>query len=93
MNVTIVGDAFFFPETINLTCNEGHELIGGKSIFKCNEKGNWVEVKTPQKETENNVQDRIKNQRTYIKKCTENQMLVPKTNKVVNPHFPTCKRE
>ncbi|XP_062499149.1 sushi, von Willebrand factor type A, EGF and pentraxin domain-containing protein 1-like [Corticium candelabrum] len=91
MNGTILGDAFFFPETINLTCNEGHELIGGTSIFKCNEKGNWVEVKTPQQETENDIQDRVKRQRKYIQKCTENQMLVPKTNKVVNPRFPTCK--
>ena len=93
MNGTIIGDAFFFPESINLTCNKGYELIGGTPIFKCNEKGNWVEVKTPQQENKNVVQVRIERQRKYFKKCTGNQVLVPKTNEVTNPHFPTCKRE
>ncbi|XP_062498785.1 sushi, von Willebrand factor type A, EGF and pentraxin domain-containing protein 1-like [Corticium candelabrum] len=91
MNGTIIGDAFFFPESINLTCNKGYELIGGTPIFKCNEKGNWVEVKTPQQENKNVVQVRIERQRKYFKKCTGNQVLVPKTNEVTNPHFPTCK--
>ncbi|XP_062499156.1 sushi, von Willebrand factor type A, EGF and pentraxin domain-containing protein 1-like, partial [Corticium candelabrum] len=90
-NGTIIGDAFFFPETINLTCNEGHELIGGTSVFKCNEKGNWVEVKMPRQETKNAVRVRIGNQRRYINKCKENQMHVRKTNKGANLHFPTCK--
>ncbi|XP_062499141.1 sushi, von Willebrand factor type A, EGF and pentraxin domain-containing protein 1-like [Corticium candelabrum] len=47
VNGTVIGDNFFFPETISISCDVGHELTKYGPVYQCNETGSWVPLSGP----------------------------------------------
>ena len=47
MNGTVIGDHFFYPETISINCDEGHELTKDGPVYQCDETGSWVPLSGP----------------------------------------------
>ena len=42
MNGTVTGHHFFYPETISISCDVGHELTKDGPVYQCDETGSWV---------------------------------------------------
>ncbi|XP_062498905.1 sushi, von Willebrand factor type A, EGF and pentraxin domain-containing protein 1-like [Corticium candelabrum] len=47
VNGTVNGDHFFYPETISISCDVGHELTKDGPVYQCNETGSWVPLSGP----------------------------------------------
>ncbi|XP_062523686.1 sushi, von Willebrand factor type A, EGF and pentraxin domain-containing protein 1-like [Corticium candelabrum] len=87
-NGSIEGNAYFYPETIFLNCSEGHEIVGARSYFQCNQSGQWHEISKPSDEAAQQANERINSEREKVKSC-----IWPKSNSIKTRHFPTNIRQ
>jgi CUB/sushi domain-containing protein len=89
-NGSIIGDAYFYPETIKLNCWEGYELVGDTSLFQCNHEGKWVEINESQVEDHAVVSQRVNDERKHAKECfgSNKTVTLPEVTNIRS--FPTC---
>ncbi|XP_062499159.1 sushi, von Willebrand factor type A, EGF and pentraxin domain-containing protein 1-like [Corticium candelabrum] len=87
-NGSIEEKAYFYPETIFLNCSEGHEIVGARSYFQCNQSGQWHEISKPSDEAAQQANERINSEREKVKSC-----IWTKSNSIKTRHFPTNVRQ
>lgn len=92
-NGSIKGKAYFYPETIELRCISGHELVGGGPFFYCNDGGNWVPIEKLPNDTQNEIEQRRERERREAFECLGTREIVTKSPGTKLPTFPTCERE
>ena len=92
-NGSIIGKAYFYPETIRLNCAVGHELTGGTPLFQCNYEGEWEEIEESRLEVQKVVHQRIADERRRAKKClgSKDILTLPQVTHIRS--FPTCERK
>lgn len=89
-NGVIVGRDYFYPETIRLNCSVGHELRGGGSVFQCSHRGQWVEVKSPQVDSQMMMEQRVRNALSRANRCLGAKAIVTTHHVTKTPNLPTC---
>ena len=93
MNGTVIGDHFFYPETISINCDEGHELTKDGPVYQCDERGSWVPLSGALEKGHKIDILRAEAELQLVQTCLRNNTIETKNFKHPELNFARCERK
>ena len=92
MNGTVNGDHFFYPETISISCDVGHELTKDGPVYQCNETGSWVPLSGPLVKRHKTDNLRAAAELQLVQTCLRRKIIQTENFKNSKLNFARCER-
>ena len=93
MNGTVIGDHFFYPETISISCDVGHELTKDGPAYQCDETGSWVPLSGPWAKRHNPYNLRAAAELQLVQTCLRRNSIQTENLENSELNFARCERK
>ena len=89
----VIGDHFFYPETISINCSEGHKLTEDGPVYKCDETGSWVPLSGQLAKKHKPVNLRAAAELQLVQTCLRKKSIQTENLEKSEQNFARCERK